>query len=490
MKSIWRFPNSLKGRYIVGIDLSNNNIRFVFLRPSQGKNEVAQLLVRNLGNVSIEEAVTLIKSSLSESGFRQGEVFCILPAQQVITKNIEIPSINPKEIQEIISLQAGRHTPYSREEIIVDYIDIGRYRHSYTKVLLIIVSRQLVKRQWQVLEKAGLRLKGVFFAPEGIAWAVSHLLGQDTQTHPVAVLHIDEVMTDFVVVFQGRAIFVRNIPVGAQHLVEERQLAKDKFFDEIKKSLESYQSEDIEAYPAEILVVGATELMGSLVIQLKEALRLPVRLVSYQQNVSFSKEAISKLGVAKQVSIFGLIACLLGRQQLKVSLIPEELRLQYEVEKRARQLIKTGILIFTNFIFIFLLLVSKFYFDYEYLKKIDRAYQPLHRQAKGLEEDFSRLNLLRQYLSRRGLSLEVLAELYNLVGDDLMLSDIRFDEQAKFVVRGTARAMSEVFSFTEAMGRSKFFKDVKTKYTTKRKDGLTEVTDFEINAVLKDSRGG
>jgi len=43
--------------------------------------------------------------------------------------------------------------------------------------------------------------------------------------------------------------------------------------------------------------------------------------------------------------------------------------------------------------------------------------------------------------------------------------------------------MSAIFSFVDEMGKSKYFKDVKTKYTTRRKEGEEDVVDFEIAAL-------
>ena len=169
---------------------------------------------------------------------------------------------------------------------------------------------------------------------------------------------------------------------------------------------------------------------------------------------------------------------------MKVDLVPEEVKLRMSLEDRGRDLIKTGIFIIAVFVLTFSILISKIYFKVIYLKNLNTKYETLNRQAQVLEKDFSRISLIRNYPSNRGFSLEILTELYNLVPLDLELSDIRFDEQNKFSVRGTAESMSSVFSFVDNMGKSKYFKDVKTKYTAKRKDGLRDVTDFEITSLL------
>ena len=71
-----------------------------------------------------------------------------------------------------------------------------------------------------------------------------------------------------------------------------------------------------------------------------------------------------------------------------------------------------------------------------------------------------------------------------LVSEDIELSEIRY-EGDKISVKGTADAMSSVFSFVDRMEKSKYFKEVKTRYTAKRKDGLKDLTDFEIIALTE-----
>ena len=143
-------------------------------------------------------------------------------------------------------------------------------------------------------------------------------------------------------------------------------------------------------------------------------------------------------------------------------------------------LIKTGVLILTNFVLVFFILVTGIYFKGLYLKKINDKYHSLNEEAKKLEGDFDKIGRIKNYLASRGYPLEVLTELYNIVNPEIQLSDVRFDEQGKFSLRGTAESMSAVFTFVEDLEKSKYFKEVKSKYTTKRKEGDKDVTDFEI----------
>ena len=83
-------------------------------------------------------------------------VICVIPANAATAKNIEVPSTDPEEIKSIINLQASRHTPYSREEVLISYINLGMNASNNTRLLLVIVHRDMVKERISILEKCGL----------------------------------------------------------------------------------------------------------------------------------------------------------------------------------------------------------------------------------------------------------------------------------------------------------------------------------------------
>ncbi|MCM8800548.1 MAG: pilus assembly protein PilM [Candidatus Omnitrophica bacterium] len=478
-------PFSQISRDLVGIDLSTHTLKMSHLRVYPNRKELLNLTYRNISGLSDIEIARLISDCLLEFKANKPYIANIISSNLVITKNIEIPSTNPYEIHQIINLQAGRHTPYSKEEIIVDYIDIGIFKQSYTKVLLVILVRSNLKRQYYLLEKAGLNVEKTFFAAEAFSGLLFKPFQQEAQDAPINLIHIDEIFTDFVIVLKDRPIFIRNIPIGAQHISQEGQRYFSRFIEEAKRSLESYQSEDIERIPKLAILYGAIQDIAQLSSLLSEGLNLPVRIASYYQNLILSERARKVLLETKHLSFLPVIAPLLDWQTLKVDFIPEEIRLKKEIKERAKDLVKTGILSLAVFVLIFFILITKIYFKGAYLSKLNLRYQQLEDEAKKLQGDFAKISLIRNYLANRGYSLEVLMEIYNLLPLELQLDDLRFDLQGRFNLKGTSEKMSSVYSFVDAMEKSRYFKAVKLKYTTKRKEGSKDLTDFEISCLLE-----
>ncbi len=472
------------GANLIGLDLSGGSLKIVSMNISSGKTELSNLFTAGIADLDDSQISKIIRESYSKLKLRDPYVISTIPSHAIITKNIEIPSTNPKEIQEIINLQASRYTPYSREEIMVDYIEIATFKNNYTKILLIIVGRNVIKRQFEILGKAGIRLEKVVLIPEGLAWSLPKMLRLDTITLPVNVIHIDETSSDFIIVYRNRPIFIRSISIGSRQLIQEKNAYEPKFIEEIKKSYEVYQNEDIEKLPRSLVVTGAVDELEGLEAALNSTLHIQSKVVSCMKQISLTKEAAEKISKVKQISFFSVVSSLLARDEVKVDLIPEEVKLRREIEERGKDLIKTGVFLLAIFVLVFSIMISKIYFKNTYLQILNGKYEKLYTEAQRLEKQFERVTMIRDYLSKRGRSIEVLGELHDAVPMELELNDIRFEQGAKFVVKGTARSMSVVFAFVDSMEKSEYFGDVKTRYTTKRREGKRDVTDFEINCIL------
>jgi len=480
----FKFLSGLANQEFVGVNFNGNTLKISHIKTSPSKKEVINLLnldITGLNDIDIAKSVQIAIGALRG---RKVEVIDVVPTQSVITKNIEIPSIEKNEIREILNLQAGRHTPYSREEIIVDYVEIGTYKHTYTKVLLVIVARSVVKRHYEILDRAGFKLKKALLASEGLALAVSKTLRLETENVPVNILHVDENFTDFSIVLKNKVVFIRSIPIGTVQLKNEKEVYQIKFVDELKRSLEAYLGGDIEISPNMLILTGAEEEIKGIEALLNNTIHLPVKTLFYSSIFNISELARGVMFKARQTSFFDVIAPILNCSEMKIDLVPEEARVRRSIEERGKDLIKTGIFILTIFIVTFFILASKIYFKGAQLNKLESKYSAINREAQTLEKDLAKVGLVKNYLTSRGYSLEVLTELHSLVSDDIELNEIRYDGD-KFSVKGTADAMSSVFSFVDRMEKSKYFKDVKTRYTAKRKDGLKDVTDFEIVALTE-----
>lgn len=474
---------------IICVSLGGDSLKLAYAKISPTRKELVDLVSYEIQGLTDEQITKSVRSSLDSLKLSSPDVIVTVPSHATIAKNIEIPSLDANEIREIVDLQAGRHTPYSREEIVIDYINIGAYRENYTKILLIIVTLSVIRRQIDILERAGLRIERVFFAPEVITRFTANALKTGQADTVRTFIHVDAHFTDFINVCKGEVIFVRSIPIGKQHLSGEQDRYQMRFVDEVKKSLETYQSEDIGSMPEEIVLTGSLREGSGLQDLLGKMLYLPVKFFPYLAHTPISSEELKKSLSAGQDSFLDVIAPLINPAQTHINLIPEEIKLRKKFEEKSKDLVTAGVYIMTVLAMLCLMLISEIFFKASYLNNLKTTYDPVIQASKRLEKDFSQTRLIKRQLKDRPIAIEVLAELYDLIPTDIQLSGIKFSLQGRFSIEGNSRTMGTVFSFIGDMEESGYFKSVESKRTTKRKEGAEEIVDFEIICTLEEGPG-
>lgn len=474
---------------IVCISLGGDNLKLAYGRISPTRKEILDLVSYEIQGLSDEEITKSINASFRSLKLVSPEVIIVIPSHSTIAKNIEIPSLNEQEIKEIVDLQAGRHTPYAREEIIIDYVNIGAYRENYTKILLIIVTLSVVRRQIDILEKIDLKIDKVFFIPEQItrfcAASLKLAQGKAVQT----LLHVDANFTDFINFHKGEIIFVRSIPIGRHHLMSEPDRYQMRFVEEVKKSMETYQSEDIGPIPEEILLTGSEQEGGELQKLLEQMLFIPIKHFAYLDFASLSSQELRKSLTASEDSFLDVIAPLLNSGRSGVNLLPDEVKLRKRFEEKSKDLVSSGMHVMLILALLCVSLISNIFFKSMYLQNLNERYEPVIEASERLDKSFSQIRSVKHRLKDRHYAIEVLSELYRLVPNDVQLSGIKFTLEGRFSIEGNSRTMGTVFSFIGDMEESGYFTKVESRRTTKRREGDEEIVDFEIICTLENSPG-
>jgi len=329
-----------KSQNYILLTLDDEHLRVAYLKPSGVEKEVVQVLKRDIRGISEEELPNTIRSTLDGMDIKNSHAICVIPSSLTTMKNIEIPSLDPQEIQSIVNLQAGRHTPYSREEIIIGYINIGVYQRNYSKILLVIANRSVIKKKLDILSLTGFRIEKVLFAPETTACFYSLVLNLSTAENPIGIIDVGSVSTDFIVCFKDRAIACRNIPLGMSHLVAEGPAGQTKLLDEFKKSVESYRNEDIEKMPESYILTTDNDQMKNLRPVLQEALGTTVKIVPYLDNIknlSSVRKSITEMG---EESFLDIIAPTIVDHMTQVDLIPEEIKAERAIQTQGFEVLK------------------------------------------------------------------------------------------------------------------------------------------------------
>jgi len=477
-----------KDKEYIAVALSEEVFKLAQVKVS-AKPVLVDCIKRDIRQVSEEELPQTVLTACGNINIRKYKTLFVVPPHVVTTKNIEIPSLDPAEIKSIIDLQAGRHTPYAREEILVGYVTIGIFQRNYTKVLLVIVNREVIKKQLNVLQTAGLRVEKVLFAPEGIAGFYAQILGIKEEEIPVGIIDLAYSHTNFIIEFNRTVATYRHITSGMTHLIKEGPAAQEKIVSEILKSVEAYQSEDIHKMPETYYLTSDDAKVKDLQPILQEKLKANVKIMPYLDHIEASQPTLLKIvSEFNDDSFLNTIAAAATIDKVQVDLTPDEIKVQKSIEEKGKQVVTAGL-----FTIVFLLLIcgiflTKVYFRSLYLNQLKEEYVQKRTNVLALERLDKKTRIIKDYLNSRMVSLEILRELYNHIPDEIYVQNIAVEENGTIDLQGISESTSRIFEFNKALEDSKLFKGVKTKSTTAKKDRGKDVSAFEIVFKLESAK--
>ena len=463
----------------IGLTLTDNYLKVAHIKGTSALPKVGSVVLHDIQGLPEQGIITTIKKALKGINVKKSNLLLVVPPSIVSTKNIEIPSVNDQEIRSIVNLQAGRHTPFSRDEIQVGFVNIGVYKSNFTKVLLVIANKSALKEKMSLFERAGAKITDVRFASESVA----KLYGGDIST--TGVIDIDANSTEFVIVKDGIAISSRNIPIGKAQLLNEGSSAQQKLVDELKKTIESYQSEDIDEAPKSYHL---TEDNEDLKEALAQATGWDINGSPYADRIKASGGLLKKMaGTFGAVSFLDVIAAASGAVSAEVSLMPEEVIYQKKMADQGKEVLKAAMLSFVILILVGTIFGTKIYFKNSFLSKVKQENINSEQQVTMLEEKSARTKILRDFLETRMASLDTMSELYDSIPEEVYLTNIKMEENGGVSIQGISEVASIVFNLGTALKESELFKSVDIKSTTSRKDRGKDVSAFEITLKLKSS---
>lgn len=475
-----------KGKEHVCVSLDDELLRVIQIKGSGSSAKVTNIVTRSTQGVSDQELPRLVQSALTGFNIKSSNISLIAPANSITTKNIEVPSKNADEIKSIVNLQASRHTPYSKDEIQVGYVNIGLSQGSYTKVLLVIANKYVLKSQLAVLEGAGAKVRNIFFSAEGVASLYSGILNLKKKSAPHAVIDIGKLSTNFVIVSEGKAIASRNIPVGRKQLTDDGEVARGQLFEELKNTVETYKAEGVEQAPSTFVLTADDDINKFVERNITEQLGWEVKIVPYLNRIKASKALLNKIAQEiKDTSFLDLIAAVITYTKGSINLMPEEVQLQKFIKDQTKEIFKALVLVLIILFLIAGAFTVKWYFRNVALNQVNGEYEKFHQEVSVLKAKADKIKIINDFLDKRMLSLDVVYELYLKIPKDVYLTGIQMVDENTLSIQGISETASKVYKLRTMLQESELFESVEVKSQSARKDRGKDVAGFEMDISLQ-----
>ncbi len=464
---------------LLHIYLDESSLKIARSSFSQGRKTVQALYYKDLTGVSTEDIRTEIARGAAALGPRVKNVSVVLASKYIITKSIEVPSLDQKEIEDIVRLQAVRHTPYSKEEVIVGYISLDVILERYTKALLVIASNDNIRKKTDLIELLGLNIQSVHLAPEVLTKVVSGVYPEG----PLGFLYVDQNSTDIIIINKEKPHFIRSIPVGSKLLKDAAN--QTLLAEEIKKTIAAYQSEDANSMPKRFLIAGTDAERAVAAKPLEDDFKIKTEIFMSEGKLPISEEAMNVMKSVPQVSFLDVISDALTEDEGKVDLIPEDLKIRKSFRNKGQEIFLAGSFFIVIFILTMSIFLTKIYFRNSYLKEIHKNFQIKEQEAEELVLLSEDTRKMEAFNAKRGRAITVLDQLQTMLPQEMYLSEIMMTTDEKVSIKGTSELMSAVFSFVTEFDANPYFKSVNPDYTKSRKENDKDVSDFGITAGIE-----
>jgi Tfp pilus assembly protein PilN len=83
------------------------------------------------------------------------------------------------------------------------------------------------------------------------------------------------------------------------------------------------------------------------------------------------------------------------------------------------------------------------------------------------------------------LAINYLWEISNLLPPEIVITSITFQNEDMLDLKGRTAEMSDVFKFITTLENSTFFKDIQTRYTSRKKLKGVDVNEFELTCPIE-----
>ncbi len=402
-----------------------------------------------------------------------GNVVLSVAPDQALMRVVELPTIDPGEIEGMVQLQADKLSPFPGDKMATSW-EILKTGESSCRALIITVRRTVVDFLGEVCSRAGLGV--IRIDADVMAW---WRLLRDANA----------------VANSGRQVMIILDPAGGVIMAAEDGTPVS--FKPVGAAVDIADDE----YAAEL----AGE-MGSLLLSLDlEQGEKPLASMNVWHGISGCEKIIERLReeYGKEIAANPLdslppLSEGLARRALSppfffkagagletvIDLVPRKWRTAVDAARLKKQVITGMAVLFGTWLLAMTLLSVGYNSSLRRLKRIEQRMAELQEPSDDVRALQRRVNSFEQYLDRKWSALECLLEISSLLPGDVSLTSFQFKKGKNVVVRGESKSVDPIIDYNERLGASPLFSSVDMGAIQPRKRKEQTVQTFQMNAAI------
>lgn len=473
----------MKRNPLLIIEINDRHCKILRAKPVAQEYQVSNLSVVRITDPSREALAKLLSSQVSAAD-KKAHCVMVLARQQVILKNLSLPSQAKEELQKMIALQIATQVPYAREDIVFDYLVLGQDTAGYTKVLVAIVHREAVDELFKIAKEAGLTARQLVLSSSSIVrWANHKLTAELSNAASIfGLLSLEADTSELCLVKDQQLVYSREIKHGLRDIGGDFENA---FLKDISLTLESFAREHEHEKIAKLFVLSAP-LQGVLFDNIKAQGHIDV---GFADPVSFLKntEAVV-LPQAHGDDYASPVVCLGAvdeSQKMTLNLLPEQIRKDQQGKTQRRQFLGLGLLAAANLVLASVIFFQQFYQEESYLAALKQQTSKMRLRAEEVNRQKDQIKNIEQSAVPSASVVDIVDGLYGMTPKEVSFQLLFLDRNDRLTIQGIAESRSSVNDFQRNLINSPLFQDVNLEYAAQRRFFEGEITDFKITAVVK-----
>lgn len=471
---------------IFALEIGQEWVKAALSKEVGGMRKIINLSAKKIAGSDDAAIVKTVKALVGELKAHQFALVVSLPRHSVTLRYIKLPSTNPAEIESIARLQAIKQLPYPKEELIISHKVLERDAEGYSKVMLVVVHKNILDKHLNILKKSGLEPELITLSTEAISQYL--ILGKTSagvSADSAAVLvDIDSLFTEIQVQRDNKIIFSRSINYGLQSFGDKDKIKS--WIEELKLTLNTYAREKDSVNIAKAILTGAAYLEKVAERILNEELGLPVEVVYPLQNINVIPKLESGFKRSDYaLSFSSVIAMALDYRRLKINLLPQRIKVSQEKKSKYKTLASIVILTICVTLVLGIFLFKKLHDKGVYLSLLKEKLASVAPEAEILDKKAKIARIIKEQLKAEGSCLDIIREMHAITPQNIYLTKLIYDEGKGVTLKGSSPNMSQVFKYIIVLESSEYFENVKLRYASKRKKKGIDLTDFEIYSTLR-----
>ena len=427
---------------------------------------------------SLSEALAKFADAKALSGDR---LFTVLPRHEATLRVLELPSQSDEELEGMVRLGAEEIVPFPLEELVTGHSILEKLAHGSSRVLAVVVHRDVIEAHLRVLKAAGLAPEQIFLSTDSLMAAAKEAGSPGLE----AFVHLSPGGIEVLVLKDGQYAYGRGIAAeNAWTGPEMDEAARAELVSEVRASLSTYQRESGEAEGAAAVYLSSECVDTSeLAAALGDALSRSCGEAS--QVVKIVRQGGDKVSYTPATAI-GAALIARGPDTRYVGLLPKDELKRREAASSRLRLVRAAAMLAVA-----ALALAGVYWQgasqrMAYIEELDLRAEALRPLARSVVTKRQHLRMLQSQVRREATMLELLGSIAGLAPDK-GLNITRFDyERGRGIsLYGRAldtRSFDGMIDRLRGEGAQTFsqFAQAQESYRTLRKERSREVWDFAI----------